>query len=322
MQFLRAFLMMCEVRRLLLLVLIAVSFVAFGSSQELSLPEPGVRGLVDQMVVTEEVVRGSSASAQGEENRRQVFEFDDGRLVRQRNFVPTDQLVWESTFEYDSDGNVVRWTAWDEEGREKWRYEYSYGPEDRLEREVVRDGAGRIEEVLVYDYTDDDLAEETRYGPANSVRWRKTYSHDEEDRLRTWSVFYPDGTRLKQVEERYDARGRLVREVQRDGIGTVSLEISYEYGLWSTPRSVSVFDGDGSLVRQEERRLDAGGNVLEEHVSRGDREEGSEVAREYDYDGRGNWIRKRTLHFELVDGRRTVTREKVTTRKINYAGDA
>lgn len=307
------------VSRLLPTLLLATGAVVTVASQESSLPEPNLRGSVRRMIVVEEVVTGSSASAQGEESRRQEFEFDEGRLVRQNNYVPKDQLAWESTFEYDDAGNIVQWISRDGQGREKWRYEYSYGADGLLEREVLRNGGGRIEEVLVYDYSEGDLVEEIQYGSTNSVRWRKVYSSNNDERLRTWSLFYPDGTRLKQVKEQYDDRGRLVKEIHREGLGTVSLEITYDYGLWSVPRLVSVFDGEGSLVRREDRRLDVGGNVVEEHVSRGDLTDRSELLREYEYDRRGNWVRKRTVHYEVIDGRRAVTREKLTTRDIDYA---
>ncbi len=303
------------------LLLFSMISVSEAATQELPPSTPDLRGLVERMVVTEEVVEGSAASAQGEESRRQVFEFEEGRLVGQDNYVPSDELAWESTFEYGRDGRVVSWTARDDGGQVKWQYEYAYDAQGRIEREVTRDGAGQIQEVLVYDYVEGRLAEETRYGPGNSVQWRKTYSYDQDGRSRTWSVFYPDGTRLKQVDEEYDERDRLVKETHRDGIGTVSMEIIYEYGLWPTPRSIEVFGGDGSLKRREERFFDAAGNVVEERVVRSGTDDRIEVVREYSYDRRGNWITERTLHLEVSGGARTVTREKVTRRKISYAGD-
>ncbi len=311
-------------RRILLcahLLLFGIVSVYAGVAQEPAPSTPDLLGRVERVVETEEVVEGSTASAQGAESRRQVFEFEDGRLIRQNNFVPADELTWESTLDYGRDGRVRSWTARDAEGRVKWRYEYSYDSQGRLEREVMRNGGEQIQEVVVYEYSEERLVEEVRYGPGNTVQWRKTYSYDEEENAHTWSVFYPDGTRLKQVQEVYDESDRLVEETHRDGIGTVSMEVIYEYGLWSEPRSVEVFGGDGSLKRREERFFDSTGNVVEERVLRSGTDDRIEVVREYSYDQRGNWITKRTLHLEIVGGNRSVTREKVTRRSISYTGD-
>ncbi len=307
--------------RCALLLFLGTGFAGVGLAQEIPPTTPHLRGNVERVVITEDVVQGSAASAQGEESRRQVLEYVDGRLVGQENFVPKDELVWDSTLEYNDGGQVVGWIARDQQGQIKWEYEYAYDSQGRLHREVTREGGHGIQEVLVYEYSNDRLVEETRYGPGNSVQWRKTYSYYDDGRIRSWSVFYPDGTRLKQVEEEYDDRGRLVKETHRDGIGTISLEIVYEYGLWSTPRSVEVFGGDGSLIRREERSFDSAGNVLQERVIRSGTEDRIEVVREYSYDVRGNWTTKRTIHLEVSGGDRSLTREKVTTREIWYAGD-
>ncbi|MFW6328841.1 MAG: hypothetical protein ACOC28_01995 [Alkalispirochaetaceae bacterium] len=282
-------------------------------------PEPeDLFGPVSEVIIEERVVAGSSASSQGEGSRREVLRFENGRLTEQSNYIPRNNLLWNTSFHYQENGRLSSRTSVDGRGNLRWRYEYLYTDDGKLEREVVRGPGEVIEEILVYEYVSDRLQEQTMFDAGNRVRWRKAFRYDERNNRRSWSVFHADGTRIKQVEEEFDRQGRRIRESHTDGLGAVYTEVFYEYGIWDAPVRVEVFDGSGALIRYEVRQMDVAGNVILQEISRRDAERDVEIVRELTYDEHGNWTRENTRSVVITDGRRRVTREKLVTRDITY----
>ncbi|MFP4152812.1 MAG: hypothetical protein ACLFSV_08185 [Alkalispirochaeta sp.] len=277
-------------------------------------------GPVDEVVVEEHIVSGSAASSQGAPERREVLRFDEGNLIEQLHFVPEDSLLWRSRYSYDENGRLLEWTSLTETGEPKWHYEYVYNEQGSLEREITRRPSGRIESVLVYEYVDGRVSEETMFGPDDTVQWRRAYEYSEDGRVVESTMFYADGTLIKHSVQEFDDEGRLERETFTNGIGVVFETYRYRYDAFAHPREVEVYDGTGSLVRTQIYEMDDAGNVQRERVVRNQENPAIEVVREYRYDRYGNWTQKRTINYavEESEGEPTVTREKVVERTISY----
>ncbi len=275
-------------------------------------------GPVSEVELRETVLRGSGSDADGRTSRRDILSFEDGRLVRQKRYEPADELLWESRRTYNDEGDLVDWRAIDSDDDVNWRYEYVYDSQGRVVREISYGTGDNLEQILLHEYHDDELVEDVMYGPDNSIQWRKAYDYGEEEDTRRWSVYYPDGTRIKQIRERVDERGRVVEETHRDQLGTTYERIEYTYGPFNHPVVEESYDGQGDLQRRTERQLDSRGNVVRERLMLPADDTERIVSRDYEYDEFGNWIRKRTTTEIVESDSRRVVEERVLRRTIEY----
>ncbi len=285
-------------------------------------PEPdaaeGLVGPVSEVELRETVLRGPESGAGGRTSRRDILSFEEGQLVRQERYEPANELLWESRRTYNDDGDLVDWRALDSEDGVNWRYEYVYDSRGRVVREISYGAGENLEQILLHEYRDDELVEDVMYGPDNSIQWRKAYDYDEEEDTRRWSVYYSDGTRIKQIRERVDERGRVVEETHRDQLGTTYERIEYTYGPFNHPVVEESYDGQGELQRRTERELDTRGNVVRERLMLPHDDTERIVSRDYEYDEYGNWIRKQTTTELVQSDSRRVVEEKVLRRTIEY----
>ncbi|MFP4637630.1 MAG: hypothetical protein ACLFM6_04230 [Spirochaetaceae bacterium] len=280
----------------------------------------GLVGPVEQVEVRETVYDGTESSENRETTRRDVLRFESGRLVEQLRFEPADQLRWRSFREYDDRGKLVDWRTLDETDEVDWRYEYAYDDEGRIVREESYGRDDQLERVLLHEYQNDELSEDVMYGPENRILWRKAYDRDEEDRTRSFSMYYSDGTRIKQIRQSYDDRERVVEEVHTDQLGATYERVEYTYGHFSHPLRIETFNAADELKRRTDFELDTRGNVLRKRVSHsGDEEETTEVTSyDYEYDDFGNWTQKRVRVEVETNKRREVLQVKEVLRDIEY----
>lgn len=275
-------------------------------------------GPVDQIEVSERILRGNSASLQGETSRRELLLFDDGELVEQFQFVPEDNFLWRSTLEYDSQGRVVDWRSFGPGGELNWRYEYTYDRQGRRRREIVYDSSGAIDRVLTREYENGRLAEEAMYNGNDSVEWRQAYEYSDDGQTKSWSTFYADGSRIKEVTQHFDEQGRLLEEIHVNELGVAYEKIQYEYGQSSEPEVVEVYNEQNELIRHEEYEFDQNGNAVVERVTRPKEEQTELIVRNYRYDSYGNWVQRRTTRYIIRDDVRSIVAEKVVRREISY----
>ncbi len=304
-----------------LLILLMVMPVASASPAVVP-PEPeaaeDLAGPVSEVELRETVLQGSDSDADQSTARRDVLQFEEGRLVRQERYEPADELLWESRREYSEDGELLDWRTVGVDDEIEWRYEYVYDSRGRLVREISYGAGGNLEQILLHEYHEDELVEDVMYGPDNAIQWRRAYEYDEGEDSRRWSVYYSDGTRIKQIRERVDERGRVVEETHRDQLGTTYERIEYTYGPFNDPIVEESYDGQGQLQRRTERELDTRGNVVRERLMLPDDDTERIVSRDYEYDEFGNWTRKRTTTEVVQSDSRRVVEEKVLRRSIEY----
>jgi YD repeat-containing protein len=281
-----------------------------------------LEGAVRRMEIREKVLAGDMKEFQGEESRREVLVFDEGTLARRITFLPEDRYLWESTFTYNERGKLVERSAYNEDGTLKWRYEYHYDSEGRLVREVSLDSREEVEQVLVYEYADGRLVEEVMHDGRDTIQWRKTYSYDDRERVEAWSMYYPDGTRIKKVRRSYDDQGRLVREQHTNELGIVYHDIHYSFsGASRQPTTITTYDGEGNLQRKETYEYNRRDNLQLKQVVLPRKDYHQLITHTYRYDQNGNWIRQRVTRYAVCEERRELIQEKVIRREIDYKGE-
>lgn len=314
-----------KIRRLSVVLMVITTVPAVGVMAPTPEAAKDLVGPVETVEVEEVLLFDDSetgdAAEEEEQSRRDILRFEDGNLVEQFRYQDDDQLSWHATREYDDEGRLVDWKAIGADEELNWRYEYAYDSEGRVVREVAYGEGGQLEEVLLREYQDNELVEDVMYGPDNTIQWRKSYDEDEEERTKQWSVYYSDGTRIKQIRQKYDGRGRVVEEIHTDQLGATYERLEYSYGPHDQPLEIREFDGSGDLQRRTEFELDEQGNVEEEQVSVPDNDTSERVSREFVYDDFGNWVRKRVVTELVADDDREVVEEKVVRRSIEYETD-
>ncbi len=280
------------------------------------LPDPDVRGAVVRLEVEEQVIAGSSASSQGEAERREVFALhrDSGRLLEHERFRGDDVLISRSIFHYNDEGRLVQVQSFDSSDRPQWSREYRYTDSGKLEREISFGPTGLIEQVTAHQYAQGELEQVTRYRFGTEVVWRRVYRRDGAHAL-AWDLVGAEGERIRQVRQSFDSRGRLVMQQSFDQMGAIWEEVRHRY---DADRHVMHRYGPGEqLLAREVTYFDAQGNPVRHEVRRGGEETVSVVVTsEYRYDLHANWVYRQTVH---TGGDGSVTRRIVARRAIEYA---
>ena len=305
--------------RVLVLVLSGVSLAGAVPAvlQAQELPDADVAGPVATVVLDERVTTGSSASSQGEAERREVITLDGetGQVLRQERYAPRDTLHSRTTFEYDDAGRLVHVRSHDGDGVRLWRREYRYTASGDLEREISHGATGLIELVTAYQYAAGQLEQVTQYRFGTEVLWRRIYRRDEDGSL-SWDLVGAEGERIRQVRQRFDARQRPVLQQSFDQMGAIWEEIRHRYE--DGRHEVRRYGPGAQLLEQSLTRFDEWNNPVHQEVRRRDGENDavSAVTHEYRYDQNGNWVERSTVHFG-EDGQ--VTRRIEAIRRIEYS---
>ncbi|MDA3951419.1 MAG: hypothetical protein PF508_19585 [Spirochaeta sp.] len=277
---------------------------------------PVPNGPVRQVASEEEIIRGSSASIQGERGQIEVKRYDSDRLVEKTLYRSARDVLAQEAFRYDRYGRLTEVIRTDADGHVEWRYEYVYSRSGQLIREVTYGVSNLIEQVLVYEYENGRLGESVRYGRSNNVEWRRVYTYDDEGYV--WDAFTADGLRIKQVQHRYDDQGRLVREEHRDQYETLYEVIEYAYGTGAEPIEVIRRGVDEVVKQRDTYRYDRFRNVVFHQTLRPESGTGTRVVTAYTYDHHNNWIEQSSRYFAIEDVTTRITREKRVEREITY----
>jgi hypothetical protein len=212
--------------------------------------------------------------------------------------------VLTQTASFDERGNATESSVFNRDGSVKFKYGWntSYDAKGREAERIFLDANGartmrsvsrydekgrRIEitfianngrinhvESFVYD-TAGRLGQETHRNAEGTVRNLQTYSYDSKGRRTEWIIYRPDGVPEQRTNSSFDDKGR-------------------EIGL-------TVYRSDGSIALSETRRYDDQGN-LRERLRQRDAVLVSRETFSYEFDARGNWIKRQIARETLRDG--------------------
>lgn len=236
----------------------------------------------------------SGRSVEGERVLTQLLSFDEkGNVTGQSAFnqdgSPDRKLAWGYT--YDADGRESERTFLNAEGALTSRSVSAYDKKGRKTETTFYNPGGPVNHVRTFAYDDRGrMIREVHLGPDGTIRNSSVYTYDADGRLAERSQYGPDGALILRRASTYDRKGR-----ETD---------------WAIHR------GDGGPVTSQKRSYDERGNVLES-VSYAN---GVQVSREtfaYEFDARGNWVRRRVVR-EAVRKGTSHTEIEVNYRTITY----
>ncbi len=150
---------------------------------------------------------------------------------------------------------------------------------------------GAVNHIEAFAYDDrGKMIREVHLNPDGTIRNTSVYTHDTSGRQAEWSIHKPDGTLSQRNVSTYDDKGR--------------------------ERGWIIYRGDGTPAMGQARSYDERGNVIES-LRYGN---GVSVGREtftYEFDARGNWVKRRTVRETVKDGN-SHTEIEVNYRAITY----
>ena len=233
-------------------------------------------------------------------------------VMEERAYDGRDQLLSQTTYEYDEKGRPVREMIYDQDDLVR-ELRYTYDEEGHIltQEEIGPKGQILRGEESIYDEQGNRTYYKVTEEKGKVTEFSNEYTYDEQGRMLTCAYYY-NGTKNGTEVYTYDDQGRLIRMEDGDHFfeyeyeGDLLAQIYEEDGLgWYTTFS---YDEEGRLVLQErlfalDRSLvealrytyDTDGRLIREETL--DEEGSSKGTITYDYDEYGNPIR-RTVYDE------------------------
>ncbi|MCD8082422.1 MAG: hypothetical protein LUE86_02570, partial [Clostridiales bacterium] len=165
-----------------------------------------------------------------EELKRREFTYDSfGNLIRYTVYDETGDLIGWSEFVYDEVGIELEMTDYDNIGI------------INLSEKFIYDDRGNLLEMNRVSYNDDGSTE-------NSYRVESSYDTDGNQKT---EVTYMDNGILKSCNYMYDSYGNMLTEIEYDGDGNAGYRCEMVYDGNGNLLTKSYYYNDGSIWRQE-----------------------------------------------------------------------
>ena len=222
-------------------------------------------------------------------------EYDEyGNVTLSNGFKTIDHVVTNSTskheYEYDSNGNVLQETTYDEKDRFKSRYRCEYDENNNKTLVIYYDEEGEAESRTVYDYNEDgNVTLEIHYNKNDAVTTSHEWEYDAkgnptlyvgydkngkitskteytytEDGWESFSITYADAPQYDDLtfECKFDKNGNVILSISRND-GNLMDHSEYEYDEYGNMTRWTGYDEKGNATYEErtEYEYDEYGNM-------------------------------------------------------------
>lgn len=295
----------------ILIYLSATLCAAQTPSRSSSIYEENLEGVVHRVVVAEaSFVRTEIGFAEGHRSWRLSLVFDPTERIQKK----CDPMR-STEFVYTTDGRLKHSVTRQNNASVTYKTRYHYDGINRLLRSESFEG-----DVLIgrRDYVrreSSDLADYTDYNRWGVVSGGKA------------SIVEPDGSRLEvsrggehpvyKVAKRYDPAGKLVESTTYRSETRIIARSEYRYD--SAQRLIEVMTFQPRDILCNRRAYSYSGNlVIGTQVYDGSGALTNDVRFEYEFDSRGNWVKKVSSLVSIPEGRLDLIPVAVTYRTITY----
>ena len=212
-------------------------------------------------------------------------------------------VVGKQVVTRDADGAVTERILSDPEGNVLDRESYVYTG-GRLAEIAHRDDKGKVGLRQVNIYGDDGLVREETYHEAETPVGRTVFRYDAQGRASEALYYTADGARA----------------VAPIGPCLGAHRMTFEYDGKGRPAKVVAYEPDGTMKKSWRYLYNAKGDIAEERREDSWSNQASTIS--YEYDSRGNWIRRVAIVNDLPKPGRSETQPTRSTvihsRKITY----
>ena len=179
-------------------------------------------------------------------------------------------LAHISEWEYDSDGNLSKYSRSDPEGQLSWLYEYEYNFVGNRVKELSHSDVGYTW-IFEYEYDSND----------NIIKEIRTNSDEQTTEIREYV---------------YDSMGNVVKTIVTPHEGeTYSSENIHEYDSSGNIIKITRSNHRGEVTLIEEYEYDSNGNTVAEYHTRPEGE--AKLINSYEFDSDNKLIRKADLDY-------------------------
>lgn len=212
------------------------------------------------------IIKTTGCTADGSILEETGYEYDDAGNMTKQIFYSADENTndaWSwSEFEYNTAGDVIKETDYDENGVVIIYDEYEYDQKGNLIRESIHNkNTGHYEYEYEYD-SNKNLTKKTSYeGDRNLLGWEES-KYDRNGNKIKYIKYSADGNADYQEEYQYDGVGNKVEYTAYDGTGNKSEWSKYEYDQNGNMIKETNYNPDGSVASWKEYQYEYLSKVL------------------------------------------------------------
>lgn len=203
--------------------------------------------------------------------------------------------------------------TWAVSGRKPSSMEY-YNEQGNLIKTESYDYRGNPSDITVYGYLDGD-----RVSHSNSI----DYEYNPPPMMIA-AAAAPGQAKPKydprysyKFKFKYDEKGNLKEKVWYSNDGALWMRYTYNYK--GNQKEELIYDENGALNQKSLYTLDDKGNEIEEiNYEIKDNSVSDKYSYSYEFDAKGNWIKKTTSEWVTKDGKSQLVPSNVTYRTITY----
>lgn len=220
--------------------------------------------------------------------RRFVFT-DSNKIQKEERYDEEGLLSTVISYGYSETETVLEIKGETIEGDLQWKYLYEYNCEDKLICERSFNSTLQQEWYDTYSYNETGyLIEKINYNADGTINLQNTYQYDDKNRLVLRLTLYSDGTLLKRVVTGYNENNQKDSEERYDVNGLYEC-VEYLYNDSGKKMKEKLLTADKNIKEIKTYNYNEQ-NLLEfESIKTPEQQD---VSVHYEYDEKGNWIRK------------------------------
>lgn len=290
-----------------LFTLLALPWLIFGLTAAKEVPDAqreNLFGPVRSVDVRMTRHLGDEAEDEGRAKQLDVVTYDSkGHEIERTIYDDFGFVVGKQVVTRDANGNVTDRILSDPKGKALNRESYVYTG-GRLAEIIHRNEKGKVGLRQVSTYGDDGLMREETYHYSEKAIGRTVYRYDAQGRGSEVIYYMADGAKA----------------VAPIGPCLGAHRMTYEYDENGRPAKVVAYEPDGTMKKSWQYFYNAKGDIAEERREDSWSHEASTIS--YEYDSRGNWIRRVAIVNDVPKPGRSEmppTESRVIhSRKITY----
>jgi hypothetical protein len=290
-----------------LLTLLTLPLLLFGLTAAQKVPDSQRENLVGPVRSIDSQMTqyfGGDGEGKGLARQLDIVTYDfKGNEIERTIYDDYGFLVGKQVVTRDAEGHILESVLTDPKGvvMERQTYVYAGG---RLAEIVERDGKGKVALRQVSTYRDDGLPREITYYDADKAVARTVSQFDEQGRGSEDAFYLADGSRA----------------VAPIGPCLGAHRMTYTYDEKGRSAKVVAYEPDGAMKKSWQYSYNPKGDIAEE--KREDRWSHESSTISYEYDPRGNWIKRiATVRDQPKPGLSDMpasVRSVIHSRKITY----
>lgn len=192
------------------------------------------------------------------------------KLVEEKFYLPNDSLSNEVFYKYDDNDNLIEWITNNDDKRFNLKYILKYDSQNNL-----------IEELVYADST-------------YIYRGKEVYKYH--NKTKKMFRYNPKGVLRKEII--YDKNKKIIEEIEYDSLKNVTAKWTYNYDNKGNKIEENWFKTDTILDFKIVFKYDKYNNPIEKIRFSNKNIASSGDIYEYEYDKKGNWIKK--THFQSL----------------------